>query len=472
MAHPTTRSIFGPNALTGTQAVEDRDQFYEQMDFLLGLSGSPWTHIESGDGSTQHSTSSTPAITHGGTGVGGVNNGAYYVLQDGNGRQILKLYVDTTGAGSDYDYWVSGEAGFSGGNATTRPTATDEAQVDSIGGRTGLNNYTTQPGVCFGYAETVSPYKFLFWTCRDWAGGVSNFERTRSLHMWAKSTRDRYEFASRDDQRLLDFYLMGNGDAWANSGPPQNVAHIGWYEDVDPGPVTSAGFVQGSLALAVPWGVGVTQHDGGGVVYTPMILRRSPATNRPIPGPVDLFWKGFNENGGSGRISSMPDDEVLNAFVSVNNLGFFWDSSVSIWANASPFTSAAYLLRSVGTGAPGAGADTTPPVIANINPAPGVIPGTREVAKQTPIEFDVTDLDPGVLFVLVTIKYAETNETFLAYNGTSFLFPFNSTQSKVEAITDGFHFEILPVRTGWQDDFEVFIYAVDSAGNLEGTLPP
>lgn len=460
MAHPTTRSIFGPNALTGTQAVEDRDQFYEQMDFLLGLSGSPWTHIESGDGSTQHSTSSTPAITHGGTGVGGVNNGAYYVLQDGNGRQILKLYVDTTGAGSDYDYWVSGEAGFSGGNATTRPTATDEAQVDSIGGRTGLNNYTTQPGVCFGYAETVSPYRFLFWTCRDWAGGVSNFERTRSLHMWAKSSRDRYEFASRDDQRLLDFYLMGNGDAWANSGPPQNVAHIGWYEDVDPGPVTSAGFVQGSLALAVPWGVGATQHDGGGIVYTPMILRRSPATNRPIPGPVDLFWKGFNENGGSARINVMPDDEALYAFVSVNNLGFFWDSAVTIWTNASPVTSAAYLLRNIGTGAAGAAAETDPPVLSALTPSSG-----SELTKNQLITFTLTDASQ-VSLAAIFLKYEGQGRTHVVYDSNSFRAPFATLSSVVDVNSDLTQLDFtLGALGGWEAGIEELV-VIANDGNI------
>jgi hypothetical protein len=115
--------------------------------------------------------------------------------------------------------------------------------------------------------------------------------------------------------------------------------------------------------------------------------------------------------------------------------------------------------------------DTTPPVIQNMTPTPGVFPGTRAQAKNTPIEFDVTDIDPGLQIVVLTMKYAGINETLVVHNGSDFLYPFDSDESVRTAITDGFHFAVLP-RDGWTaniDDLQV--YAIDAHGNLEGGLP-
>lgn len=111
-----------------------------------------------------------------------------------------------------------------------------------------------------------------------------------------------------------------------------------------------------------------------------------------------------------------------------------------------------------------------PPVINAITPLSGVIPGTRAAALQTPIEFDVTDVDPGLLMVVVTLKYGLDASTLVVHDGSNFLPPFNSAASERTAITDGFHFEVLPAG-GWAGDFTMFVYAVDTGGELEGTLP-
>ena len=116
------------------------------------------------------------------------------------------------------------------------------------------------------------------------------------------------------------------------------------------------------------------------------------------------------------------------------------------------------------------GDGVVPPVISGITPTAGVIPGNRATALQTPIEFDVVDVEPGLRMVLVSCKYALDASTLVAHDGSNFLPPFDSTTSERTAITDGFHFKFLP-KGGWAGDFLMFVYAVDSGGELEGSLP-
>ena len=120
---------------------------------------------------------------------------------------------------------------------------------------------------------------------------------------------------------------------------------------------------------------------------------------------------------------------------------------------------------------PATGPDTTAPVIANLTPVSGNLAATRAAAASQPIEFDVTDLDPGLRMVLVVIKLAGDPKRYVVHDGSDFIWPYNGAVSARTAITDGYHYTILPTM-GWQDDItELFVYAVDAAGNLEGALP-
>jgi hypothetical protein len=112
------------------------------------------------------------------------------------------------------------------------------------------------------------------------------------------------------------------------------------------------------------------------------------------------------------------------------------------------------------------------PVVTNITPAPGAIPGTFAEAVNTPIEFDITD-DVGLLFVGVTFKLADRMEKLKAFDGTRFVYPFDSSTSQVTPIAGGYRFRILP-RGGWPANIEqMWVYGPDVDGNLEGgALPP
>jgi hypothetical protein len=106
------------------------------------------------------------------------------------------------------------------------------------------------------------------------------------------------------------------------------------------------------------------------------------------------------------------------------------------------------------------------PAISNLTPAPGELAN-----RNTAIEFDVTDASPGLRLVMVTIKYANRSSTFVVHDGNGFMSPFDDGFSLRTAITNGYHYKLLP-GSGWLDEIETLaVYVVDQAGNAEGSLP-
>lgn len=107
--------------------------------------------------------------------------------------------------------------------------------------------------------------------------------------------------------------------------------------------------------------------------------------------------------------------------------------------------------------------DVSPPIIANVLPPDG----TQLVTRSSPISFDVTDIDPGLQMVLVTVKYTLRRETQVVFDGSVFVAPYLTSGSQVSTIANGLHFEIVPENQWLGDIEEFFVYAIDKAGNLE-----
>ena len=115
------------------------------------------------------------------------------------------------------------------------------------------------------------------------------------------------------------------------------------------------------------------------------------------------------------------------------------------------------------------------PVISNMVPTPGQMASTLLAARNTVLEFDVTDADDDMLLVLVSCRSKDssgvpTGPTYVVFKASDFIYPFDSETSSVAVIANGFHFEILP-RGGWLQDLDLWVYALDDNGNMEGTLP-
>jgi hypothetical protein len=114
------------------------------------------------------------------------------------------------------------------------------------------------------------------------------------------------------------------------------------------------------------------------------------------------------------------------------------------------------------SGGPSLG-DGVAPVVSNFT-APGDLGDAN-----SPITFDVTDVDPGIGLILVSILFAGDTEPTLVHSGSQFEGLYASLSTKV-AITDGFAFSLR--RTGgWPGNItNVWVYGVDSGGTV-GALP-
>ena len=99
-----------------------------------------------------------------------------------------------------------------------------------------------------------------------------------------------------------------------------------------------------------------------------------------------------------------------------------------------------------------------PPVIANMVPAPG------DIDKTAPIDFDVTDVDPGLRRVILHLKYSSDSETLVIHDGDDFKPPFDGPTNVRSAISGGFHYTIFPAG-GWTGSFDLDVVAIDAAGN-------
>jgi len=100
-----------------------------------------------------------------------------------------------------------------------------------------------------------------------------------------------------------------------------------------------------------------------------------------------------------------------------------------------------------------------PPVISNMTPAPG------SIVSSDVIEFDVDDLDPGLLTVIIYCKYADQPETLLVHDGTDFKSPWDTSDNVRTAIANGFHYALKP-GGGWTGSFDLDVVAIDGEGNL------
>lgn len=105
--------------------------------------------------------------------------------------------------------------------------------------------------------------------------------------------------------------------------------------------------------------------------------------------------------------------------------------------------------------------DNDAPVITLVSPAD--FDDDYTIAAVTPIIIDITDTTPGVGSVLITISGAGFTNTVVVYNN-AYLAPFSS--STTASITDGTRFTFIPTG-GWvPGEIEVFVLAIDVAGNI------
>jgi len=107
--------------------------------------------------------------------------------------------------------------------------------------------------------------------------------------------------------------------------------------------------------------------------------------------------------------------------------------------------------------------DQLPPQVSNFTAA-GTLAGAN-----APISFDITDVNPGVGLVLVSVLFEGATEPALIYSGAQFEGAY-AAFSTVVAIVSGFRFKLLRAG-GWPANItSVWIYTADQAGEV-GALP-
>jgi hypothetical protein len=109
--------------------------------------------------------------------------------------------------------------------------------------------------------------------------------------------------------------------------------------------------------------------------------------------------------------------------------------------------------------------DATAPVVSNVSPTPGELDSDPRIARITPVSFDVTDTDPGLGLIMITIAYAGQENRYVVHDGTDFIYPFDSATSERTAITDGYSFTVLP-RMGWSGSPTIYVHRIDAEGNI------
>lgn len=144
------------------------------------------------------------------------------------------------------------------------------------------------------------------------------------------------------------------------------------------------------------------------------------------------------------------------------------DGAGGLYAGALDTARGGYVVRI--DPQPGA-ADTTPPTVTVVTPAGAL------ASASTPVVVEISDAAPGLLAVIVVLRYAppEDGRTLLVYDGANFVAPF-ATNSLKQVIGGGIggavtRLTILP-DGGWPAGIDwLWAYAIDGDGNLEGALP-
>lgn len=111
--------------------------------------------------------------------------------------------------------------------------------------------------------------------------------------------------------------------------------------------------------------------------------------------------------------------------------------------------------------------DAVPPTITVVSPVS--FPADVAAARVTPFVLEVTDLDPGVQFIVVTVRFTggSVASEEVIYRRGNFKAPYLA--SSQETITDGLRLTCL--RTGgWPEGITAIAFdvdALDAAGNVD-----
>lgn len=437
------------NSGTGQfQGGTNRDVLYEIKETLKSAGA---TVVRSGDGS---SYSVGTDLIDSGTTFGNANAhielqigsaGPWYSIQHVSGGQFrLKRRATAFSGGSPGASRVEGGGDIIfGGGTDASPTGGNSLWMSPL-----------SPGYICGGADSASGNGFWFARVSVGSGQTSAWVHDPVLLPTTGDTDPAMSVIGYSASAGFDMFCHINGNI--NS----RLSRCDRAEPRTPHGYNVDGALWDSMGLGVPYGNrggldwpddGVPGNRGHIGVYHRNTGIADPTVKGTstifawFGGPTDRFGDTFDWRGQSDALMQIGD-----VVVPWNGTVFNANQGEAVIHGLDDFSS-----------------DTVAPTITNVSPASG----TQLATQSTPIQFDVTDLAPGVQFVIVTAKFANRRDTQIVYDGSNFKWPFDATGSQVTAITNGLRFAVAP-RGRWIGDIEeLFVYAIDSAGNLEGSLP-
>ncbi len=419
----------------GPVAITSPGGFLYQWKELLKNSGA-WNCTKSGDGLAIYSGSGD-ILTHAGSGANGLNNvNAWFLMRNvASGREFVVQLLNTTfgeASGNGNCTMMYSKGGLFGvGNATTIPTATDdETWNPSVNRVVGANVATMY---FFGGAHNEG---FAFWTA-----SVDN-DATTSCQCGFAFDEIVGEEGDTDPVVLIT-QNSNTGNSWTESGTGglADTQHRAWYQ---------SGYSSTLQAPSNPIADAVALTYSGKFGLVPLFWRNNSMT---IKGWSKYFrYLGISDVGEGTDRRQVYQLVTPADMIRIGSCALPWNGSTP-----SGWTDGGDVIELVA----GFGADEQDPVITNLTPAPG------ELTERQAIEFDVTDVSPGLRLVALWIKFTNQRRPWVVYDGETFWDPFDGN-SEVSAITDGYHFVLQPNGIWPDTSFDLTVTAIDAAGNLEG----
>lgn len=352
---------------------------------------------------------------------------------------------------------VSKSGAFAGGDATHMPTAGDERYINGYDASPSYANALFEPTTTLLYVVTVcSVAEHYSWYVITYEAATGAFNQSGLLFM------DALLFPRSDDPHPFQYLANDQSpnyaaqDAvWSSSdiGGVMAPYHIPQYDSFEAGDDT--------LDLVTDLPGYVAPIDGVVTLIRPIYLSRS--TGYGYKGYSTLFRYVTSVDFGDAY---EVDGSGTHDFRLMGIFAWIWDPAITTFKLTTGPTYNANLLDAtdpmqqsfVDVGDPDA------PSIENLTPAPGTIPGSFGAATQTPIEFDLVDLTPNFQVAYIWVKFADSEQTWLLWDGTEFVAPFASGSQVVDTDATTKHFTVFR-DGGWTSAFDLTVKAHDSAGN-------
>jgi hypothetical protein len=370
---------------------------------------------------------------------------SWMVLELPAGLGGMHLLIEaTTDGGSAADGDVNAHlaiSGFTGGTTTTLPVPVDGAEpfAGTLTGGSGGNlpsagNYAAHVNVV--YATNGTSIRVI----------VTNDTNDAVISLLLLETLGGGPAA---------YVLPYTGTWYSGDAPADLVSFVQWpsWRATLGDPAIAVMVTLGFSAGIIPDYIVSTNGDGSYHLFPVGVFEGTGGWHGYIP---DLF---FLVNDTTTVHTTLPSG-TGRRWACFGSIVVPWDGATDLGGgsiNGDP------ILMAAAGGAGGA----TPPTITDISPTPS----TQLASRQTPIVLTVQDAAPGLRLAVLTLRYTTIPGTFVVHDGTAFQYPFDSATAQRVATATGYTYTLLP-RGGWAGDIaQLFVYAVDSAGNMEGSLP-